>query len=101
MMYYHQSQNSTDAYAIMTWLVTPPFNQLPSAPHHHLQEHLPDRALTRMPAASAPPWLPGPPPPRNQGHDRWAGYTDHHMLHYCVTVACVLHVAYIRSVTHM
>lgn len=33
---------------------------------------------------------------RNDGHDRWVGFTDHHFLHYFVTVACFLHVIYIR-----
>lgn len=32
---------------------------------------------------------------RNAGHARWAGWSDHHLLHYFVTVAGVLHVLYI------
>lgn len=32
---------------------------------------------------------------RNRGHHRWPGMSDHHFLHYCVTVACMLHVWYI------
>jgi predicted membrane channel-forming protein YqfA (hemolysin III family) len=34
---------------------------------------------------------------RNSGHDRWTGWTDHHMLHYTVTAACMLHVCYILT----
>ncbi|KAL4452780.1 hypothetical protein ABPG75_008442 [Micractinium tetrahymenae] len=29
---------------------------------------------------------------RNGGHDRWTGLTDHHFLHYFVTIAAALHV---------
>ncbi|KXZ56129.1 hypothetical protein GPECTOR_1g109 [Gonium pectorale] len=37
---------------------------------------------------------------RNGGHSRPMGLQDHHMLHYCVTAASLLHVAYIvRAVT--
>lgn len=32
---------------------------------------------------------------RNAGHSRWPGFADHHLLHYFVTIACVLHVYYI------
>ncbi|GLC45763.1 hypothetical protein PLESTB_000501300 [Pleodorina starrii] len=32
---------------------------------------------------------------RNGGHSRPTGLQDHHMLHYCVTSACILHVVYI------
>lgn len=32
---------------------------------------------------------------RNGGHSRWAGLSDHHFLHYFVTVACILHVFYL------
>ncbi|KAG2496610.1 hypothetical protein HYH03_005431 [Edaphochlamys debaryana] len=34
---------------------------------------------------------------RNDGHGRWLGLQDHHILHYCVTAACVLHVIYIEQ----
>lgn len=34
---------------------------------------------------------------RNGGHDRWTGFTDHHILHYCTTVACCIHVNYVLS----
>lgn len=34
---------------------------------------------------------------RNGGHGRWPGLTDHHLLHYFVTLACCLHVDYIRA----
>lgn len=34
---------------------------------------------------------------RNQGHHRLPGLCDHHFLHYCVTVACMLHVLYILT----
>ena len=33
---------------------------------------------------------------RNSGQSRWPGFADHHFLHYLVTIACVLHVVYIR-----
>ena len=29
---------------------------------------------------------------RNRGHSRWTGWTDHHVLHYTVTLACTLQV---------
>lgn len=32
---------------------------------------------------------------RNDGHSRWTGWTDHHLLHYFVTLSCILHVFYI------
>ena len=34
---------------------------------------------------------------KNGGHGRWAGFTDHHLLHYLVTAACCLHVNYITA----
>jgi hypothetical protein len=34
---------------------------------------------------------------RGGGHKRWQGCTDHHLLHYLVTVACFMHVHYIRT----
>jgi hypothetical protein len=34
---------------------------------------------------------------RGGGHKRWQGCSDHHMLHYLVTLACCLHVQYIRT----
>lgn len=34
---------------------------------------------------------------RNRGHHRWPGMSDHHLLHYTVTAACMLHVWYILS----
>ncbi len=36
---------------------------------------------------------------QNSGHDRWSFLTDHHLLHYWVTLACILHVFYIRDAT--
>lgn len=30
---------------------------------------------------------------------RWQGFYDHHLLHYLVTTACLLHMAYIRAAT--
>ena len=30
---------------------------------------------------------------------RWQGLYDHHLLHYLVTTACLLHMAYIRAAT--
>ena len=30
---------------------------------------------------------------------RWHGFYDHHLLHYLVTTACLLHIAYIRAAT--
>lgn len=34
---------------------------------------------------------------RNGGHARWPGFTDHHLLHYFVSVAAGLHVWYILA----
>jgi hypothetical protein len=34
---------------------------------------------------------------RSGGHSRWPGCSDHHLLHYLVTVACCMHVGYIRG----
>ncbi|GIL64904.1 hypothetical protein Vafri_18741 [Volvox africanus] len=34
---------------------------------------------------------------RNGGHSRPVGLQDHHMLHYCVTAGCLLHVIYIMK----
>jgi len=34
---------------------------------------------------------------RNGGHGRPIGIQDHHMLHYCVTAGCLLHISYIHS----
>ncbi|KAK9841619.1 hypothetical protein WJX74_008816 [Apatococcus lobatus] len=33
---------------------------------------------------------------RNAGQTRWPGFADHHFLHYFVTIACILHIIYIR-----
>jgi hypothetical protein len=33
---------------------------------------------------------------RGGGHARWQGCSDHHLLHYLVTVACCMHVVYIQ-----
>lgn len=37
---------------------------------------------------------------RNAGHDRPVGLQDHHFLHYCVSSACFMHVAYIIHAVH-
>ncbi|KAJ9514517.1 hypothetical protein QJQ45_016254 [Haematococcus lacustris] len=34
---------------------------------------------------------------RNKGHERWPGLTDHHLLHYWVSLGCCLHLMYIRD----
>jgi len=36
---------------------------------------------------------------QNGGHDRWPGLTDHHFLHYWVSISSCLHVFYIRNAT--
>lgn len=35
---------------------------------------------------------------RNGGHERPTGLQDHHVLHYCVTLASMLHIVYIVNV---
>lgn len=34
---------------------------------------------------------------RNGGHNRWFWLADHHLLHYAVTSACLLHLVYINN----
>lgn len=35
---------------------------------------------------------------RNGGHDRWEGWSDHHILHYVVTAACCVQIMHLIQV---
>ncbi|KAL6769301.1 hypothetical protein ACKKBG_A30475 [Auxenochlorella protothecoides x Auxenochlorella symbiontica] len=37
---------------------------------------------------------------RNSGHSRWPGLSDHHGLHYCVTIAASMHLVYLYNALH-
>lgn len=37
---------------------------------------------------------------RSRGHLRWQGWSDHHIAHYCVTTACLLHAWFIHTHCH-